>query len=61
MSVDQFLSFKFINIKLVYLLLIYQYMQMKYLYTMRPVGCETNLTYILVPNISIGGFIVKRI
>ncbi len=61
MSVDQFLSFKFINIKLVYLLLIYQYMHMKYLYTMRPVGCEANLTYISVPNISIGGSIVKTI
>ena len=38
------LSFKFININLAYLLLIYQYIKTKYLYTLRPVGCETNLT-----------------
>ena len=61
MSVDQFLSFKFININLAYLLLIYQYIKSKYLYTMEAVGCETNLTYILVSNISIGGSIVKTI
>ena len=38
------LSFKFININLAYLLLIYQYIKTKYLYTLRRVGCETNLT-----------------
>ena len=38
------LSFKFIDINLAYLLLMYQYIKTKYLYTLRSVGCETNLT-----------------
>ena len=36
-------------------------MNNSYILYLSGVGCETNLTYILVPNISIGGSIVKTI